>query len=246
MLHKPKQCNGCQFVGQCQVCNISEIRYEVDIQVNTEVVAHQVLSLECLCENSKLISGSFPQNITGTMQYGDNLEALVITLNTAGMMGIKRTHDILSAVFGIPISTGTVFSMVRNCSVLLKDTVEKIRQKVCELPLVHFDETGVRVDKKLHWVHSASNHAFTYLTHAACNAHLLREMIGVVENHPQQTWTEEMMQLFLHMKTVKERFVQSAKTSAIENAFDVSLNYKNIRIEQMRSYRKEIVHNIRK
>ena len=33
---------------------------------------------------------------------------------------------------------------------------------------------------------------------------------------------------------------------AIENAFNISLNYKNIRIEQMRSYRKEIVHNIKK
>ncbi len=243
--HKPEQCDGCQFAGQCRVCRNSEIRYEVDIQVQTKVIAHQTLSFECLRKNSEPVSGSFPQNVNSTIQYGDNLEALVITLNTAGMVGIKRTHDILSAVFGIPISTGTVCSMVKNCSVILGDTVEKIRQKVCTLPLVHFDETGVRVDKKLHWVHSASNHAFTHLTveerrgttgmdssgvlphfqgtavhdfwmpyykydtitHAACNAHLLREMVGVVENDPQQTWAEEMMQLLLRMKTVKERFV---------------------------------------
>jgi len=33
---------------------------------------------------------------------------------------------------------------------------------------------------------------------------------------------------------------------ALENAYGVSLNYKNTRIEQIRSYRKEIVHNIKK
>lgn len=33
---------------------------------------------------------------------------------------------------------------------------------------------------------------------------------------------------------------------ALENAYGVSLNYKNTRIEQIRSYRKDIVHNIKK
>ncbi|TCP99666.1 hypothetical protein EDD79_10351, partial [Serpentinicella alkaliphila] len=32
----------------------------------------------------------------------------------------------------------------------------------------------------------------------------------------------------------------------IEKLFGVSLNYRNIRIEQIRSYRKEIAHNIKK
>ena len=39
---------------------------------------------------------------------------------------------------------------------------------------------------------------------------------------------------------------QNEVYKALENAFNVSLNYKNIRIEQMRSYRKGIVHNIKK
>ena len=57
-------------------------------------------------------------------------------------MGIRRTHNILSAVFGIPISTGTIFSMVKNCGLKLEDTVEKIKQTACDLPSAHFDETG--------------------------------------------------------------------------------------------------------
>lgn len=52
---------------------------------------------------NKIIAGAFPTYITGTMQYGDNLESLVIALNTSGMMGRSRTHYILGEVFGIQI-----------------------------------------------------------------------------------------------------------------------------------------------
>ncbi len=162
--HKPVQCDGCQLSGECRECNVSSSRYEVDIQVDTKVIAHRVMSYVCPCRNNEIIAGAFPTNITGTMQYGDNLESLVIALNTAGMMGINRTHDILSAVFGIPISTGTVYSMVKGCGLKLADTVERIRQTVCGLTSAHFDETGIRVDKKLHWVHNASSRSFTYLS----------------------------------------------------------------------------------
>lgn len=162
--HLPKSCEGCIHFGNCKSCCISETRYDVDICVETKVTAHQVLSYECPLKSNNVISGSFPDNINSTMQYGINIQALAIALNTSGMMGIKRTHNILSAVFGIPISTGTIFSMVKDCGIKLKDTVEIIRQNVCDLPSAHFDETGLRVDKKLYWVHSASNEFFTFLS----------------------------------------------------------------------------------
>jgi len=42
--HQPAQCNSCQHFGQCQACSVSKIRYEVDIQVETKAIAHQILS----------------------------------------------------------------------------------------------------------------------------------------------------------------------------------------------------------
>jgi|LGOV01.1.fsa_nt_gb transposase len=242
VLYHPDQCVGCPNFGICKVCGISETKYDVDICVETKVTAHQVLSYECPFKSNRVISGSFPSNVKSTMQYGDNLEALVIALNTSGMMGIKRTHNILSAVFGIPISTGTIFSMVKDCGLKLKDTVERIRQTLCDSPSANFDETGLRVNKKLHWVHSASTALFTYLSveekrgtigmdssgvlpyfsgvaihdfwkpyfkyvdvsHAMCNAHLIRELTGIVENNPNQAWALEAIELLLQMKKAKE------------------------------------------
>ncbi|HWT73882.1 MAG TPA: transposase [Mobilitalea sp.] len=107
-------------------------------------------------ENGEIINGAFPANITSTMQYGDNLEALTVSLNTVGMVGVNRTHDILSSVFGIPISTGTIHNMVRSCADKLTSTVENIRQAVIASRRNHFDETGTRVDKQTMWFHDAS------------------------------------------------------------------------------------------
>jgi len=247
--HIPSKCIGCSNAGKCTSCGITDTRYEVDIRIDTMVTAHQVLSFKCQKESGKVLTSSFPANITGTMQYGDNLEALAISLNTVGMMGIKRTHDILSAVFGIPISTGTICNMVKSCAEKLVNTVAQIRKIVTSLPLVHFDETGTRVDKRTLWVHNASNKHFTYLTveekrgkagmdasgvlpefqgiavhdcwksywsytavtHAICCAHLLRELTGVSENHPEQAWADKMKKLLLHMKKVRDTAVDSDK-----------------------------------
>jgi len=53
--------------------------------------------------------------------------------------------------------------MAKSCGEKLTDTVERIRRTVYDLPHAHFDETGIRVDKTLHWVHNAFSDLFTYL-----------------------------------------------------------------------------------
>ena len=43
------------------------------------------------------------------------------------------------------------------------------------------------------------------LTHATCCAHLFRELNGVLENHPKQTWTPKFKELLLSMKKVRDK-----------------------------------------
>ena len=82
------------------------------------------------------------------MQYGVNLKSLVVALNTLGMVSINRTHEILSDLFCIPISTGTIHKMVTECAGKLTSVVEVIKSRVINSPIVHFDETGTRVGGK--------------------------------------------------------------------------------------------------
>jgi transposase len=143
----PLKCNTCSNYGKCKFSGIADTRYEVDIVVNTNVTQHRALSY--MCENTgEIITGTFPNNITATMQYGNNLKGLVVSLNTVGMVSFNRTHEILSAVFNIPISTGTIHTMVRDCATKVTDTVERIRLACIDSVLNHFDETGSRFESK--------------------------------------------------------------------------------------------------
>ena len=163
--HMHSDCTGCPHRAKClsKAC-IKETRHEVDAVVTVDVTAHNLIEVrECLLHGG-VKTGSFPENIKATVQYGKNLQAMVVAFNTVRAVSINRTHEILSSVFNIPLATGTIKNMVTRCAESLKDTYERIRLKMIMLGLIHCDETGSRVDGKTCWVHVASDQDYTYLT----------------------------------------------------------------------------------
>ena len=65
-------------------------------------------------------------------------------------------------LFGVPLSSGTLFAAEQECARGLKDTIEQIREEIAAAAVGHFDETGVRVQGKVSWLHSASTTTATY------------------------------------------------------------------------------------
>ena len=250
--HMPSACEGCRHYQICRdTACIAEKRHVIDAAVTVNVTEHQALELPICMLYGDTRRGGFPSNVKAAVQYGENLQALAAALNTVGAVSIKRTHEILSGVFNIPIAAGTISSMVKRCADSLSETVSKIKDKMTGSALGHFDETGTRVDKKLWWVHDASNCEYTYLDispkrgtagmeqcgvlpefkgtamhdcwtsywnypdirHAVCCAHLLRELAGITENHPDQKWAPEFIDLLLKMKKAKDKAVEKGKES---------------------------------
>jgi len=157
ILHTPSVCRGCPSYDTCvsHAC-VGETRQVIDAVVTVKVTAHQSLVIDCPLRGIQQ-RGEFPDDIKAPAQYGENLQALVVALNTIGAVSVNRTHEILSSVFNIPLSTGTVSNMVSRCADGLTGTIESIREKMAASDIGHFDETGTRVDGKTIWVHNASN-----------------------------------------------------------------------------------------
>ena len=248
--HMHSDCTGCPYRADFldKAC-VKEIRHEIDAVVTVDVTAHNLIEVRECPLHGGVKSGSFPENIKATVQYGKNLQAMVVAFNTVGAVSINRTHEILSSVFNIPLATGTIKNMVTRCADSLKETYEKIRLTMISPGLLHCDETGSRIDGKTWWVHDASDQKYTYLTihqkrgqtgmdaadvlphargiivhdcwgsywkyqdvtHAICCAHLLRELNGVIENHPEQTWATRFKKLLLDMKKVRDKALFSDK-----------------------------------
>ena len=239
--HMPVGCAGCPLYEKCRgTACVAETRKVADAVIEIHVTAHEALAVTCPLTGQNL-RGSFPEDVKGPIQYGKNLQGLIVAFNTVGAVSANRIKEIFGSVFGIPLSTGTVSSMVYGFAEGLNGVMPDIREKVIYSPVSHFDETGLSVDGKLHWAHVASNDSFTYLylskkrgyvgmeegavlprfhgigihdcwkpywkydiQHGLCCAHLLRELQGVRENHPDQLWPQRFTALLLEMKQRKE------------------------------------------
>lgn len=259
IMHEPEACGGCRNHDVCisRAC-VGETRQVIDIIVDLKVTAHQAVMVEECPLRGGLVKGEFPGEIKAPVQYGENLQALTVALNTVGAVSVERTHDILSNMFGIPLATGTIVNMVGRCAEGLAETVDLIGDKAAASTLLHLDETGTRVDGKTMWVHNASNSEYTHLsvsakrgqegmdaggvlprftgkavhdcwapywkydriTHALCCAHLLRELIGIVENQPWQLWAGDFIKLLLDMKDAKEKAIERGEHCLSDHLLD--------------------------
>ncbi|BDF33322.1 hypothetical protein CE91St62_13870 [Lachnospiraceae bacterium] len=104
--------------------------------------------------------------------------------------------------------------MVKRCADAVSETVNTIKQKVIDSRLGHFDEIGTRVDKKLWWVHDASNCEFTYLNISPKRGYLGMEQCGVLPLfRGGQKWASAFIDLLMEMKKVKDKAIEAGKES---------------------------------
>ena len=160
--HHPVMCRNCPNRGKCanRVC---ESRYVVDIEVNTVITQHQQIECCCALLNNKPIQGCFPADVAATKQYGTNITALSSVLSTVGMMSMDRIHQVLHSLTGeLDITAATIRNMLHRLWLSSKPAAEYIQNRVTSLPLLHCDETGLRVEGSLHWLHCACDSKWSY------------------------------------------------------------------------------------
>lgn len=81
---------------------------------------------------------------------GRDLKAFATALSTVGMVGIDRIHELLTGVFDISVSTGSIQDWITQLSSSTKDAVQRIREQISHLSVLNCDETGLRVNCSLH------------------------------------------------------------------------------------------------
>ena len=86
----------------------------VEAVINTKVIEHQtVKAIDCPCGESKL-RGEFPENVRGYIQYGDSFTAISGLLNSFGAVSTDRIQTIIDGMFNVPLSEGTICSMIER------------------------------------------------------------------------------------------------------------------------------------
>ena len=166
--HYPEKCQNCPHFCSCLEggnFKCQEKRYVVDVVVETKVTEHQRFDAkDCPQESGIKLKAQFPKDIKAYVQYGNSITVLAGLLSTYGAMSYERMHVFLSELIGVSLSQGTLWAMVKRCAEKVGPVMEEVKDLLIENDVDHFDETGVRVNGRLYWVHSSSSKDFTYQT----------------------------------------------------------------------------------
>ena len=137
------------------------VRQVCDVQP-TKVITVEYRVKGGVCEGcGKIHKASFPQGVNSTVSYGDNLQAIVTYLNVYQLVPLKRITEMMNDLFGVKMSQGTIVSAGAKAYEGLAGTESRIKKEIINSDVAHFDESGMRINGKTHWLHSAGTDKYT-------------------------------------------------------------------------------------
>lgn len=179
----PSKCLcGTSLKNTEKICE--SVRQVFDLpQPRLEVTEYQQQS--CTCPScGKVNTGQFPQGVAPNTQYGSNVRALVTLLNISYKIPFKKVKTLFSDLYGYALNESTQISTLNKCYNLLEFSECQIKEHLLTSQVNHFDETGLRVAGKLHWLHNSSNKLFTYLfIHPSRGKKALLDPLSLLPNY---------------------------------------------------------------
>ena len=153
----------CGHSFTSQELKLAEQRQVFDLpQPRLEVSEYQIQKATCpYCGTT--CRGTAPVGVNAPTQYGHGVKAYMVLLGTHFTVPFKKVQLLFGDLFGYPINESTAWSAGQLCYDKLAQAEEIIKTQIAASPIAHADETGMRVDGKLHWLHTATTPRYTYL-----------------------------------------------------------------------------------
>jgi transposase len=138
-----------------------EQRQVIDIPVASyQVTEHRTWQTRCTC--GQVHHSVFPEDVTEVVQYGPNVRALAVHLTHGQLLPLARSAQLISELYGLNVSSGTVHAWGDQAARLLLPEVARIAQSLIGLPVVCADESGLRVASRLNWLHTVASDQLTW------------------------------------------------------------------------------------
>jgi transposase len=156
-VHAVGHCGHCQAsLAAVPVQRVSKRQVFELPALRLEVTEHQAEVKQCPC-CGETMQAEFPAGVTQVTQYGPGFKALLTYLNQKHFIPLERVSELCADVFGQPVAEGTIVEANVQVAASVEPVNRQVKQYLVETAeTVHFDETGLRVEQKLHWVHTAS------------------------------------------------------------------------------------------
>jgi transposase len=109
-----------------------------------------------VCSCGETVS-NFPAHMTAPVQYGSRLKSVMVYLSNQHFIPEDRLRQACEDMFGVALCGKTLANFNRQAAEALAED-DKRRFETVKASLVkHADETGMRIEGKLQWVHTLSD-----------------------------------------------------------------------------------------
>jgi transposase len=154
--------------------------------IRMEVTEHQGEIKRCP-HSGREVRAEFPASVNAPLQYGTRFMGLMVYLNQQQLLPFERLGQLCEDLFGSSVSLATLQSANESAYTALADFESQVVEGLVEAAVAHADESGLRVEGKLHWLHTVGNDR---LTHYHVHQSRGREAMDAANILPRRTgWT---------------------------------------------------------
>jgi transposase len=165
---RPGICTQCQAPLADELSVVLRERRQVQELPAVRLRVREYQALHVRCPSCQAVSvGSFPAEAPSRAQYGPQLRALAVYLVEEQLLPLGRVQRLLADLLGVRLGRGTLVRWIHQASQALAPVEDQLTAALCQAPVLHSDETGVRRAGKLAWVQVARTSRLTrYAVHA--------------------------------------------------------------------------------
>ena len=147
--------------------------------VQIEVTEHRAEIKYCVrCQ--RCVQAAFPQGVSQPVQYGSRLKAQACYLNNYHFIPLARTCELLGDFYGHAPAWALVAEANQAVAAGCEPALVEIHSQLRRAGVVHCDESGLRVEGRLHWLHSASSAWLTYFAVHGKRGQAAMQAIGIL------------------------------------------------------------------
>ncbi len=179
LVHEPLVCAGCgESLADAPVVS-TEARQVFDLPaIRLRSVEHQLQRRECGCGRTTVAQA--PPGVGAPAQYGPGVRAVATYLLAGQYLPLKRTSELLTELLCAPVSEGSLVRWQQDAANGLGGFDAMVRGALSRALVLGADETGIRVDGKLAWVHAARTDELTRYTVSPKRGYTAMEEAGVL------------------------------------------------------------------
>ena len=244
----PNECPKCHS-KKLIVLDTEITKDELDYEI--KVIKKRYHYKNCECEDChNIFREMIPNRLKEENQYGNKVQAHALSLMNIGNVPINKVRRILSGLTSdeINLSEGYIAKLQKRASKLLEDFIENLKSYICNLNVVHWDDTVIFINGKRACLRGyCDQDVILYTAHEKKNKKGLDEddilkqlsdTVKVVHDHNKVNYNEDYVYVNVECCIHLERDLKKVKLNIPESTWSKKLkelfsNYNHKRNEYL-------------